>query len=137
MTVDDIIKRASKLIMDAYELGVQHGKAGMAEHEQPTEVIRKKDAANDDGFDGIWAAYGHKVGKASAQKAWRRLKPVEKDLAMAAVGAYVARTDPNGADGKRFRAHLATWLNGRRWEDEEVAAIRSGLIPITNVLTLE
>lgn len=69
-------------------------------------------------FEEAWDLYAHKVGRLDAVKAWNRLSDEARDLALAAIDAYVARTDPNGAGGLTRRAHFATWLNGERWLDQ-------------------
>jgi len=69
------------------------------------------------GFDRFYAAYPRKRGKAEAQKAWtRRVKPEE-------VEAIIARVELNKLGewrrkDREYIPHPASWLNGRRWEDE-------------------
>ena len=66
-------------------------------------------------FDDAWAAYPRKVGKGAARKAWgKAVAKVSPDVLSAKLAEYVdslAGTDP------RYTPHLATWLNGERWED--------------------
>lgn len=69
-------------------------------------------------FEAFWQAYPNKKAKGYALKAWQRIKgrpPVEELVAAVerAKGSYGWRKE-NGA----FIPHPATWLNGRRWEDE-------------------
>jgi hypothetical protein len=69
-------------------------------------------------FDRFWAAYPKKVGKPSAQRAWKKLTHSEREAAIAAVplsGRLVKRD-------RDFQPHPATWLNDRAWEDEDMAS---------------
>jgi hypothetical protein len=70
-----------------------------------------------EGFEQFHAAYPRHVAKADAEKAWRQVvKPEE-------VPAILARIEINklgewkGME-KRFIPHPASWLRGRRWNDE-------------------
>lgn len=71
------------------------------------------------GFDEFWKAYPKKVAKTAAQKAWDKLKPdqsLQETILQAVNAAKNSRswTKDNG----QYIPHPATWLNGRRWEDE-------------------
>lgn len=68
-------------------------------------------------FIGFWYRYPKKVGKLEAQRAWARLSRDDREAAAAALPAHVAHWQLSGTE-KRFIPHPATWLNGRRWEDE-------------------
>ncbi|WP_079415262.1 hypothetical protein [Thiomonas intermedia] len=72
-----------------------------------------------DGFATFWKSYPRKVGKQDAMKAWKRLKP-DADLVQA-IGEGLERAKASEQwqrDRGQFVPHAATWLNGRRWEDE-------------------
>jgi len=73
----------------------------------------------DDGFATFWAQYPKKVAKPQALKAWKKIKPAGQLLAelMAALEKQNTNADWQ-KDGGQFIPHPATWLNGRRWEDE-------------------
>lgn len=73
----------------------------------------------DDGFSAFWQEYPRKVAKSKAQKAWKTIKPVGETLAtlMAALMQQKASADWL-KDGGRFIPYPASWLSGRRWEDE-------------------
>ena len=73
----------------------------------------------DDGFAGFWSAYPKKAAKPQAMKAWRKLKPSGELLVdlMAALDRQ-KESEAWQKDGGQFIPHPATWLNGRRWEDE-------------------
>lgn len=73
----------------------------------------------EDGFARFWQAYPRKVGKAAAEKAWKRLKPPPELLETMLAALGVAKTTSGWTkDGGQFIPHPSTWLNGRRWEDE-------------------
>lgn len=73
----------------------------------------------DDGFAAFWDAYPKKVAKPAAEKAWRKLKPTGQLLAdlMASLERQKGGEQWQ-KDGGQFIPHPATWLNGRRWEDD-------------------
>lgn len=71
-------------------------------------------------FEIFWNAYPKKAAKQQALKAWEKLKPNEELTAeiLASLGRQkksVQWTKDNG----QYIPYPATWLNGRRWEDEE------------------
>ena len=82
----------------------------------------KPPAAVAAGFSEFWSAWPRKVGKAQAEKAWSKLHPSD-DLVTAILRAIAAQSrSPQWIkDGGQFIPHPATWLNGRRWEDETSA----------------
>lgn len=74
----------------------------------------KKSLAQD--FSRFWAVCPRKVGKGQAEKAFAtavKLKPADQLIeAMTRFAQSVAGTEA------QFIPHPATWLNGKRWEDE-------------------
>lgn len=88
----------------------------------PISKTRRSSASADslsDGFKAFWSVYPAKKAKAVAAKAWAKLQPDEQ--MQAAILAGVERdkgSEQWTRDGGRFVPHPATWLNGRRWEDE-------------------
>ena len=76
----------------------------------------------EDGFANFWERYPRKVAKAQAQKVWRKLKPSGKLLADLMAGLERQKTSEQWLkDGGKFVPHPASWLNGKRWEDEQQA----------------
>ena len=64
-------------------------------------------------FDRFWKIYPRKENKGNAEKAWANaVKLTEPDRIIEAV----ERTPWN--EDKKFIPHPASWLNGKRWEDE-------------------
>ena len=82
------------------------------------------------GYDRFWEAYPKKTAKPDAVKAFGKLKP-DAELLEVMLGAIERQkaTAQWQEDNGRFIPHPATWLNGRRWEDE----VRSGGMPARTV----
>lgn len=89
---------------------------------------RSKPAGGDadpEGFAEWYALYQRKDARADAVKAWRQLSP-NADLQATLIGA-LRRWSWNP---DRTKIPLpASWLRGRRWEDEAVAGVASGAAP--------
>jgi hypothetical protein len=71
------------------------------------------------GFDRFWDVWPKKVAKEAARKAWSKLEP-DEDLVEVIIGAVWRQAESREwqqQDGK-YIPYPATWLNGRRWEDE-------------------
>ena len=69
----------------------------------------------DDGFENFYQTYPRHVGRAKAEAAWHKLKP-DQALRLT-ISAAIEQQRTNWREPK-FIPHPATWLNGRRWEDE-------------------
>lgn len=80
------------------------------------------------GFGDFWALYPRKRGKQTAVKAWqtaakdKALPPLE--TLMAALAWHVEEWNRLGTPDDRI-PHPATWINGRRWEDERPSPRRA------------
>ena len=70
-------------------------------------------------FAVFWAAYPKRQAKGDAEKAWAKLKP-DSELAERIMTALrKAKTSPDWVrDAGRYIPHPASWLNGKRWEDD-------------------
>lgn len=70
-------------------------------------------------FPTFWKLYPNKKGKLAAEKAWAKLKVTETLFAMIVDGlARQVICEAWVKDGGKFIPHPASWLNGKRWEDE-------------------
>jgi hypothetical protein len=68
-------------------------------------------------FDGFWSLYPRKEAKQAALRAWRKVKADELAAILAAL-RIATHTEQWQKDGGQFVPLPASWLNGRRWEDE-------------------
>ena len=82
------------------------------EIENEIEYECKKELA----FDKFWEAYPRKVGKAKAEAAFLKVT-VGIDVLLAAIEQQKKSAQWQKEDGQ-FIPHPATWLNGKRWEDQ-------------------
>lgn len=83
-------------------------------------IVPQGTTGSDGDFDRFWSAYPRKVAKPRARTAWRRqkIRPEELDALLSALEAD-KQGDQWTRDGGRYIPHPATWLNQRRWEDED------------------
>jgi hypothetical protein len=72
-----------------------------------------------DGFEEFWRNYPKKVAKQDALRAWKKL-PLSDGLLDQILSALKAHKQCAQwqKDGGAFIPFPATWLNGKRWEDE-------------------
>jgi hypothetical protein len=78
---------------------------------------QRKPTSEPEGFAEFWRRYPRKVAKAAALKAWRKLNGVDLKTVLAALDVMKQSAEWQKDEGQ-FIPHPATWLNGRRWEDE-------------------
>ncbi|QGF94496.1 phage replication protein [Pseudomonas sp. CFSAN084952] len=70
-------------------------------------------------FPKFWKLYPNKKGKVAAEKAWKKHKVTDDLFALIAEGlSKQVVSEAWVKDGGKFIPHPATWLNGKRWEDE-------------------
>lgn len=95
------------------------------ERERPTirqyNTIKdnKKKNTNNPLFDDFWKAYPRHVNKQAAMKAFEKVNP-DEDLLKTIIDAIEKqkKSEQWSKDNGQFIPHPATWLNGKRWEDE-------------------
>ncbi len=77
------------------------------------------------GFNLFWEKYPKKLAKRDAEKAFAKINPDEKlfNLILEKLELY-KQSEAWLKDGGQFIPYPATWLNGRRWEDEITPAIQ-------------
>ena len=95
------------------------------ESHKPLTLINpsKNPSLRDGDFDRFWPAYPKKVGKDAAAKAWRKLDP-NPALTERIINDLFLRVDQGAwlpEKHKQYIPNPATYLNGKRWEDEIVA----------------
>ncbi|WP_122518643.1 helix-turn-helix domain-containing protein [Pseudomonas viridiflava] len=94
---------------------------------EPKPMCKTGTAKGAKGFDAFWMLYPRKVGKEKALKAWQKLQMTHAlyELIVSALANHVL-TPGWTKDGGQFIPHAATWLNGKRWEDEVEPAGKNG-----------
>jgi uncharacterized protein YdaU (DUF1376 family) len=76
-------------------------------------------AVEEDLFPKFWKLYPNKKAKPAAVKAWAKLNVTPDLFCLIAQGLAKQCASPAWTkDGGQFIPHPATWLNGKRWEDE-------------------
>lgn len=80
-------------------------------------------------FADFWRAYPRKVNKANAQKAFAKVAP-DSSTVQAMLQAILDQGLQAKCDRgeERYVPHAATWLNGKRWQDEPSGALARGFI---------
>ena len=79
----------------------------------------RKKSADMDGFALFWQEYPRKAAKAAALKAWQKLNPSPDLVERILDHVRDHKRSPDWLkDGGQFVPHPATFLNGRRWEDD-------------------
>lgn len=69
-----------------------------------------------DRFDEFYRQYPRKEAKAEARKAWRQVtRDVDPQIIIDGLAAFAFKPD------RQFQPLPASWLRGRRWEDETSA----------------
>ena len=105
-TVDSTVDSTRCLVDDAEE-----------DIEEDKEL--EKDKEDIYPFDAFWKAYPKKKAKEAARKAWVKLKPDEslgKEIIQAVMKS--ANTKDWLKENGKYIPYPATYLNGKRWEDE-------------------
>lgn len=72
-------------------------------------------------FDQFWAAYPRHTAKQAALRAFQKLNPGDQLMGTILTAIQRQRASPQWRDGERFIPHPATWINGKRWEDDVIA----------------
>lgn len=80
---------------------------------------QKESIEKQSSFEQFWAAYPKKAAKQDALKAWDKLTVDESLLVQILAGIMRLRTSAQWCrEAGRFIPYPATFLNGRRWNDE-------------------
>lgn len=74
-------------------------------------------------FETFWSAYPRHTNKATARKAWEKLRLTSQEYASLLRAIEAQKQSPQWQrDDGQYIPHPSTWLNQRRWEDELPAA---------------
>jgi hypothetical protein len=129
------ITKNGKSIFEKSKMEIREIENGFPENREPIPYINtyintddktdKSISSNDDDLDGFntfYSAYPKKKAKQEAIKAWKALKPkpdliktILDDLDRRRIGEW------NGKD-EQYIPYPATYLRGKRWEDEATPA---------------
>lgn len=81
---------------------------------------QRGDCVYSDDFLEFWKHYPKKVGKGGAYKSWSKIKSPKKTLAKILIAlVWQKKTDGWSKDNGQFIPNPQTYLNQRRWEDEQ------------------
>lgn len=70
-------------------------------------------------FGVFWNSYPRKVAKQAAYKAWKKINPDDKLMELINAALELQKRSPQWQrDNGQYIPYPATWLNGRRWEDD-------------------
>lgn len=88
-------------------------------NQEPVDQKTPAQAPAEELFPKFWKLYPNKKGKAAAEKAWKKLKVTDDLFTLIAQGLAKQCVSPGWTkDNGQYIPHPATWLNGKRWEDE-------------------
>lgn len=94
------------------------------EEERRRENIKKKEyplisPVEDKHFDTFWSAYPKKIGKSYCKECWKKIGVNDELLAimLAAIESAKKMADWQRDEGRAI-PNPSTWLNQKRWEDE-------------------
>jgi len=73
---------------------------------------------NEKNFNIFWETWPKKVAKETAFKAFKSLSPDEAMLGMMLVAVKKQLSSEQWSRDKQFIPNPATWIRGKRWEDE-------------------
>lgn len=82
-----------------------------------------------DSFDQFWESYPRKTAKANAQKSWAKINPDDIPEIMAGLEKYKRCKQWQDVN---YIPHAATWLNGKRWNDEVITVVDRHTLPDRN-----
>lgn len=103
---------------------VQKTSARDADKKRTREEKRREDIDTPqppEGFEAFWKAYPNHKARANAEKAWKKVPANLHSAVMAAVALQTQSLDWTKDNGQ-YIPHAASWLNGKRWEDQLPAA---------------
>jgi len=83
-------------------------------NEKENEKDNGKENENDQRFDQFWTTFPRKTDKARAKRSFLRLTKTEQELAVSNIQRLYSQTPV------QFVPHAATYLNGKRWEDQAI-----------------
>jgi len=102
-----------------------HGVAPLSSEPSKNRHIRKggdnmsSQPQHEEGWNQFWAVYPKRLAKKDARRAWDKLVPDQNLVPLILKKLALAKSSDQWAkDSGKYIPFPATWLNGRRWEDE-------------------
>lgn len=80
-----------------------------------SKTTRRDDDA--EGYERFYAEYPRKKDKAKGARAWAKMTAHERRLALDALPAHMRQWKLNNTESQ-YIPYPASWLNGKRWEDD-------------------
>jgi hypothetical protein len=90
--------------------------------EMPTLTVNEPSKEPNAHFEEFWSLYPRKAGKPKAESSFRSLTKKDQQAAIAKLPSY------SFSDDKQYIPYPATWLNQRRWEDEDAEKANEGFV---------
>ncbi|MCH5192255.1 MAG: phage replisome organizer N-terminal domain-containing protein [Oscillospiraceae bacterium] len=113
-------RTTSRLTSDEKSFDKSYDVVVLEKEIEKEEIDKEKYKKESDDFDDFWDRYPKKKGKADARKAFDKLNPTDELLSLMLNALDRQRKSKEWQkDNGQFIPYPATWLNGRRWEDEE------------------
>ena len=116
-----------QVLVDSGFLLMEHDASGSAEQDasntlglaRSREERTKAAEESNAGFAAFWLAYPKRVAKEAAHRAWKKLALNAEQITFVMAALERAKSSEEWRkDGGRYIPYPATWLNGRRFEDE-------------------
>tara|TARA_R100000544_G_scaffold36279_1_gene24321 strand:- start:38 stop:703 length:666 start_codon:yes stop_codon:yes gene_type:complete len=86
-------------------------------------------------FDFFWSIYPRKIAKANARKAFQTA--LTKTEAYRINEGLIRMVEANKNTEMKFIPHPATWLNGERWEDEDLNDYKTNADVLNNIINFQ
>ena len=109
--IPDGNQTATQYSIDKNSIYIPHS----ADREKPKKT--KNNPEFDARFDEFWKSYPRKVAKQDAQKAFMKIAPDDEILSLMLKALAKEKKSEQWRED-RFIPYPATWLNGKRWEDD-------------------
>lgn len=99
------------------------GKASAAARAKKPRKPSASKANGLDGFEAFYMLYPKKVAREDAESAWKKLHPDAELQSKMTSALQIQRTSATWQkDDGQFIPNPATWINGKRWQDDARAA---------------
>jgi hypothetical protein len=110
--VSNITKNHTETHAESSECSKNNSEDASNSSEQVHPTEKPYSGNSDSDFETFYSTYPRKVSKTNAEKSWKKQKCVLSEVMPSLQKQMKLWTDP------QFIPHPATWINGRRWEDD-------------------